>query len=434
MPRPVSATCFIFLSVSLAYAYHPVKVSAEADHRPTPIPDRIILSWAGEPSTTQAVTWRTDVTVTKAYAELALATNGPEFRKDPQRIDARTELLKTDINEAHYHSVQFTGLTPDTLYVYRVGDGENWSEWNQFRTASALRAPLEFIYVGDAQNDIYSMWSRVIREGFMTAPRTRFLLHAGDLVNTGTKDADWGEWHRAAGWINRSVSSFPSPGNHEYPKRQLTPHWRAQFTLPENGVAGLEESNYYLDIQGVRMISLNSNEKHQEQAEWLDQILSGNPARWTLITFHHPIFSTGKGRDNKSWRELMQPIFDKHGVDMVLTGHDHTYGRTNVTTGANVRSGKSGTVYVVSVSGPKMYKVDRKPNMPRVAQDTQLYQVIRIDGDQLVYQSRTARGALYDAFELRKRKGRPNLMIDRTPKTIPERVPATATTPTTNNN
>jgi hypothetical protein len=89
--------------------------------------------------------------------------------------------------------------------------------------------------------------------------------------------------------------------------------------------------------------------------------------------------------------------------------------------GTNVRSGKAGTVYVVSVSGPKMYKIDRKPNMTRVAQDTQLYQVIRIDGDRLSYQSRTARGVLYDAFELRKRAGQPNRMIDRTPKT-PERL------------
>lgn len=415
--------CLWLLLCLLPLSAHnsPKKVAADVDHRPTPIPDRVILTWAADPATTQAVTWRTDNTVTRAKAQLALATDGPEFRSESRDFDAVTGPLTTETGEAHYHSVQFTGLQPDTLYVYRVGDGENWSEWNQFRTASNRPAPLEFIYVGDAQNDIYSLWSRVIREGFMTAPRTRFLLHAGDLVNTGTKDTDWGEWHRAAGWINRSVSSFPSPGNHEYPKRVFAPHWRAQFTLPENGIKGLEESNYYLDIQGVRMISLNTNERQQEQAEWLDQLLSNNPCKWTLVTFHHPIFSTAKGRDNKQLRELLQPIFDKHGVDMVLTGHDHTYGRTNVMSGTNVRSGKAGTVYVVSVSGPKMYKIDRKPGMTRVAQDTQLYQVIRIDGDRLTYESRTARGVLYDAFELRKRAGRANQMIDRTPKT-PERL------------
>lgn len=418
----VQTRALILLAVAacVAAAHTPRKVGPEETYRPTPAPDRIILTWSGDPATTQSVTWRTDVTVTKGLAEIAEATDGPDFRKSAEQFTAVTEPLKTEMNEAHYHSVTFTQLRPDTMYVYRVGDGENWSEWHQFRTASAGPAPLEFIYVGDAQNDIFSMWSRVIREGFMNAPRTRFLVHAGDLVNTGTNDAHWGEWHRAAGWINGAVSAFPSPGNHEYggsSKRGLTAHWRKQFTLPANGVPGLEESNYHLDIQGVRMISLNSNEKQKEQAEWLDKLLAENPSRWTLVTFHHPIFSTGKGRDNKSWREMLQPVFDKHGVDMVLTGHDHTYGRTNVVAGTNVQAGKAGTVYVVSVSGPKMYKVDPKPNMVRVAQDTQLFQVIRIDGDRLIYESRTARGVLYDSFELRKRKGRPNQMINRIPKT-----------------
>lgn len=418
--RPLAAT---FCCLSLLSAHPPQKVAPEQTYRPTPAPDRIILTWSGDPATTQAVTWRTDTSIEKGLAEIAPATHGPQFPKQAKQFTAATESLKSDINEAHYHSVSFTALQPDTVYVYRVGDGVNWSEWNQFRTASAGPAPIEFIYVGDAQTDIFSMWSRVIREALLSAPRTRFIVHAGDLVNVGSTDALWGEWHRAAGWINQSVSSFPSPGNHEYPKKVFTAHWRKQFTLPENGVPGLEESNYFVDVQGVRMISINSNEKHQEQAAWLDKLLTTSTARWVLVTFHHPIFSTGKGRDNKELRELFQPIFDKHGVDMVLTGHDHTYGRTNVVTGASVQTGRAGTVYVVSVSGPKMYKIDRKPNMPRVAQDTQLFQVIRIDGDRLVYESRTARGDLYDSFELRKRKGRPNQMISRVPAT-PELIPA----------
>jgi len=410
-----AATC-------IAAAHTPRKVGPEETYRPTPAPDRIILSWSGDPATTQSVTWRTDLSVASALAEFAEATDGPEFAKKAQKVAAATEVFKSDINEAYYHSVTFKALRPDTVYAYRVGDGANWSEWHQFRTASTGPAPLEFIYVGDAQNDIFSMWSRVIREGFMTAPRTRFIVHAGDLVNKGSADALWGEWHRAAGWINGSVSAFPSPGNHEYSgSPTLTAHWQKQFTLPRNGVRGLEESNYYLDIQGVRMISLNSNEKLQEQAAWLDKVLAENSSRWVLVTFHHPIFSTKGNRDNPELRELLQPIFDKYGVDMVLTGHDHAYGRTNVVTGTNVQAGKAGTVYVVSVSGPKMYPISVKPNLVRMAQDTQLFQVIRIDGDRLVYESRTARGVLHDSFELRKRKGRPNQMIDHTPKT-PEAV------------
>ncbi|MBL8233125.1 MAG: metallophosphoesterase family protein [Bryobacterales bacterium] len=394
-------------------------------HKPTPFPDRVILTWSGDPATSQAVTWRTDATVTAALAEIAEAGDGPDFVKQAKKINARTEPLKTDLSLAHCHSVEFTGLNPGTMYAYRVGDGFNWSEWNQFRTASAKPAPLEFIYVGDAQNDLYSLWSRLIRQAYSDAPKMRFIVHAGDLINRAERDAEWGEWHQAAGWINRSVPSFPVPGNHEYGrqvegKKANTVNWRPQFTLPGNGVPGLEETNYYIDIQGVRMIALNSNERQQEQAEWLDKLLASNTQRWVIATFHHPIYSAARSRDNKALREVWQPVFDKHAVDLVMTGHDHTYARTNLMTGVNAQTGKNGTVYVVSVSGPKMYGLDRNPTMQRSAEDTQLFQIVRVDGDMLSYQAHTARGVLYDAFELKKRSGKSNQLVNKVPNT-PER-------------
>lgn len=384
-----------------------------------------MLGWTDDPATSMAVNWRTSTDVTKPMAEIAEAGDGPDFTKEAKELDASTQVLKTDINEAAFHTVRFTGLQPDTIYAYRVGDGKNWSEWNQFRTASAKADPLSFIYVGDAQNNIYSYWSRVIRTAYSSAPDVRFILHAGDLVNNRDRDSQWGEWFYGAGWINSKVALFPVPGNHEYGKgpngdREVSTHWRPQFALPENGPTGLEETVYYVDIQGVRVIGLNSNVKHEEQAAWLEKILANNPNKWTVLTFHHPIFSASRGRDNKELRELWKPILDKYKVDLVLTGHDHTYARSNLVSGTNMVD-KSGTVYVVSVSGPKMYQVDREDWMARTAARTQLFQVIRIDGNRLRYESRTARGVLYDAFELTKQgAGRPNKLVNRIPAT-PER-------------
>ena len=182
----------------------------------------------------------------------------------------------------------------------------------------------------------------------------------------------------------------------------LSRNWQPTFALPTNGPAGLEETAYFLDYQGVRFVGLNSNEQLGLQAEWLDRILDDNPHRWTILIFHHPVFSSARGRDNEKLRSLWMPVFDRHGVDLVLQGHDHTYGRTgNVRNGINVRDESSGTVYVVSVSGPKMYPSSDHPLMVRLGEDLQLYQVISIDGDSLVYESRTATGELYDAFLLR---------------------------------
>jgi 3',5'-cyclic AMP phosphodiesterase CpdA len=336
--------------------------------------------------------------------------------------------LVSDLSEAHYHSASFTGLVPNTMYVYRVGDGTNWSEWSQFTTASDRPEPLTFIYVGDAQNDIFSLWSRVIRAGYSKAPGAQFIIHAGDLVDAGNSDAEWGDWFRAAGWINAATPSVPAAGNHEYAAgeggdRKLSRHWQSQFTLPRNGPEGLEESSYYFDIQGVRVVVLNSSEKREEQARWLDELLSDNPNRWTIATFHHPVLSAMESRDNKALREQWQPVFDKHKVDLVLQGHDHTYARSNLVGGDNVQAVEAGTVYVVSVAGPKMGRLANRdePWWARAAEGTQLYQVIRIDGDSLFYESHTARGQVYDAFELHKRQGAANELIDRAPATAEHR-------------
>ena len=66
-------------------------------------------------------------------------------------ISAKTEAV--DLNQVndntqgtvHFHTVRFEALQPDTLYAYRVGDGEHyWSEWIQFRTAKSEPAPFSF--------------------------------------------------------------------------------------------------------------------------------------------------------------------------------------------------------------------------------------------------------------------------------------------------
>lgn len=393
------------------------KTPVEELNRPTATPDRIILTWTADPATTQAVTWRTSTNVDNPVAQIAVAEDGPDFPEKAEKVDATSVTLESDLSTAKYHTAEFSGLEPRTLYAYRVGDGSNWSEWNQFRTASDRPDPLTFIYVGDAQNNIYEMWSRVIRMGFTHAPQANFILHAGDLVNKANRDEEWGEWFRSAGWINRSMPSVATPGNHEYDDGMLTGHWRPTFALPSNGLPALAESNYYVDIQGVRMVAMNSNEHRAEQAEWLDSVLADNPNRWTIITYHHPLFSSARGRDNAELRESWQPVFDKHHVDLVLQGHDHSYGRSNLLTGVNAQEGAFGTVYVVSVSGPKMYPVENREWMERNAGQTQLFQVIRIDGDKLDYEARTARGVLYDAFELHKQADKPNRLINKVPPT-----------------
>jgi 3',5'-cyclic AMP phosphodiesterase CpdA len=422
-------------------------------YAPTAMPDRVVLTISGDPRTTQSVTWRTSTEVATGLAEIALAEAGPNFPEKAKVFVAKSEALKSDLSTAHYHSVTFQDLTPGSVYTYRVGDGTNWSEWYQFRTAAPEDEAFSFVYFGDAQNDVRSMWSRVIREAFRDAPKASFFLHAGDLINRAESDGEWGEWFDAGDWLNATIPVVAIPGNHEQARnedrsRRLSHHWRPTFTFAENGPRGLEETCYTLTYHNMRIVALNSNTLHEEQAEWLDKVLAENESEWVVCTFHHPIYSTGKGRDNAELRALWKPIFDKYQVDLVLQGHDHTYGRTgfevpenpleslrtaaaqasetgvqlaaaeevNVATGLQARDATNGTVYVVSVSGPKMYNNTRYPFMKRVAEDTQLYQVIKIEGSMLRFEARTAIGQLYDAFELTKQPGAKNKLVELPPE------------------
>jgi hypothetical protein len=382
-----------------------------------------------------AVNWRTSPGTRATYAQITPADPAPYLADSARTILGRDTLVLTDLNGARFHSVVMDGLQPATQYAYRVGDSVYWSEWSHFRTAAEREAPLSFLYFGDAQNDIKSLWSRAVRGAFAKMPDANFMLHAGDLVNRSLRDHEWGEWFYAGGWIYRSMPSIATPGNHEYEPtpdrgRRLSEQWRPTFTLPENGPEGFPETAYFVDYQGTRFISLDSpafiydSTRMAPQVEWLRGILADNPNTWTIVTMHHPVYSSRYGRDNEFLREQLQPVFEEFGVDLVLQGHDHAYGRgTTLPLGTGARPTIDGPVYVVSVSGPKMYYLSLEPWMQRAGSNTQLYQLIRIAGDSLDFTAYTVTGETYDAFTLVKQEGeRPNVFLDRAPENVPERV------------
>ena len=403
-------------------AYEPNKVKDQFSY-----PEHIILTWKNNPATSQAVTWRTDSSVLEAYAEIAIADPSPNFGKISEKYQAETTEIYTEDGVVLYHSVNFINLLPQTLYAYRVSSGETWSEWFHFRTASNKLDPFSFIYLGDAQTEIFSLWSRAVRAAYSHAPKASFMIYGGDLVDQANSDQQWSEWFKAGGWIFGMMPSVPVAGNHEYEKnknngKRISKFWRPQFTLPEHMSDGLEELVYYIDFQGVRLVVLNSNERLIEQAGWLEDLLNDNPNKWTIIAFHYPIFSSAKKRDHKKLRNLWKPIFDKYKVDIVLQGHDHNYAREyNLHNNETSFNNESGTMYITSVSGPKMYKLYSNRHLNRAAENTQLFQIISITNNKLHYEAITVTGELYDSFDLIKQKDASKLLVEEVPPEVPER-------------
>lgn len=400
----------------------PAKFPAAEIHKPSPVPDRITLTPTTTPAVSQKVTWRAEAPANWAQAQIlaaprALVGGVPAADATVSTVPAASSTpVNTTLGYAStYHTVEFSGLAANTRYTYRVGDGTNWSEWQDFTTAAAGFEPFSFVYYGDAQNNIDSAVPRVFRQAFADRPEAKVVVNAGDLIDNANSEEQWGQWHQADGFINSQVNSISIPGNHEY-SGGLSTFWRPQFPYPDNGPGNeeLKQTAYYVDYQGVRFIGLDSN--HQSNATlmaaqtgWLEQVLAGNPHKWTVVTFHHPVYSTTGTRNNPNVRAQWGPLLERYGVDLVLQGHDHSYGRGNVATARKSGAVHNGVVYVVSVSGGKMYALNGGTNwtgngaeVVSQSQNTQLYQLIDVAGDQLRFEARYANGEHHDGFLIRK--------------------------------
>ncbi|MGW9633662.1 metallophosphoesterase [Nocardiopsis alba] len=392
--------------------------TAAAHARPAPTvqdpTERITLSPTADPTTSQTITWRGD------HGDTALVRYAPA--DDPEQTRDVQAHISTEA-AGTYYTATLTGLTPATAYDYRVGDGDTTlSDTHTFTTAAPDDTPFDFLYFGDIQNDITDGAAPVIRAALDAEPDAALAVHAGDLINTSTNDTQWAEWYDAFGTATGSINHLAAPGNHEYSGATLSPQWTGQFPTPGNGPtsgADLPETVYHTDYQGVRFVVLNSNYRNaaplnrdawlREQARWLDQALTDNPNEWTVVTFHHPVFSNSPGRDNGPLRQAWLQVLEEHDVDLVLQGHDHSYSRGNLTEHhTDDPAVQTGPVYAVSVTGPKMYDAgdtnwtDNDAEARVQATDTQTYQSIEVDGTTLKYQARTIDGQIIDAFTIVK--------------------------------
>ncbi len=386
-------------------------------------PERIILNLTDNPSSEIAITWRTSGDVSNPLVQFAVSEQWIEFENKLSTANAKKEIVLTDKQKTVFHySVVLKNLKENTLYVYRVGGDSVWSEWIQFTTAKKDPQEFTFNFFGDPQNDLRDHCSRLFRQAFKISPESQFWLFSGDLTSEPEDEQFSGLFFAGSPFFSM-VPTAMVPGNHDIEflyengkvirdskgkklrGSKVSNLWNAHFTLPENGPADYQETTYSFDYQGVRFILINSNDEDNLslQADWMEKLLMNNPNNWTIAVFHHPLYSAGRERDDDDTRNAFLKLFDKYSVDLVLTGHDHAYARSKkICNGAVVPDSEKGTVYVVSVAGPKMYSVNSNYNhiMAKTGGNVQLFQKITVSHKKLDYASYTVNGILYDSFEL----------------------------------
>ena len=381
------------------------------DHSARPTPDQIILTWSGDPRTTQTIQWRTSDPVRKGYvrySKKSVIVAPSQANSRPLEIEATTEPIRTRfiVNDPsiRHHTATLTNLEPATTYLYSVGDGtaRGWTPSAEFNTAPAHPAPFSFVYLGDAQVGFYH-WGALLRTAYRTRPEAAFYVIAGDLVNHGADRNDWDDLFFNARGVFERRPVVPVLGNHDCLGGHPSLYLR-YFDLPNNGPRKIERERVYsFQYSNALFVVLDSNLNPAKQTAWLEEQLSTSKATWKFVLFHHPAYSSAPKRDNPEIRALWGALFDKYHVDFALQGHDHSYLRTYpLKAGARVASPAEGTIYTVAVSGTKMYHQQPREYTAFGMTNVSTFQTVDINNLRLTYRAHDSTGKVRDEIVIEK--------------------------------
>ena len=367
-------------------------------------PDRILLTWSGDPMNSRDVTWQGDTLTRQGSLQIV----GVPSPGDTILYASSAKIIKTSGGASAFYRVEIKNLKSGETYRYRVANGPYWSGWYKFKIGSSPDSAYSFIFIGDVQDSINGRSGELFHRAFASQPDAAFFLFIGDMIER-PHDEYWGEWFKAGDSLFRTIPVIATPGNHEYHKgliQKLDERWMAHFSFPQNGPPDFLGRVCYWDYNHTRYISLDSNgiqsvSSALEQRRWLKSVLEKTHERWIVVIMHHPIYSTSRGRDYFYLRALFKPLFDQYNVDLVLQGHDHAYGRAIHIPNRKFKE-QQGAVYVVTHASPKLYDIGFSPKMDKLATNTPMYQLLDVSNDSIRYRAYTSNGAYFDGFTIKK--------------------------------
>lgn len=246
-----------------------------------------------------------------------------------------------------------TGLTSDTEYAYRVGDGTEWSPIYTFKTGNP-KAKYSVIATADPQMGNAreaEAWKVTLEKAVAKAGHASFMLNAGDLgdKSNSMEQYDW----ITAPKVLRSLPFATAIGNHDTFDFLGEPHEQIglmpiHFNWPnhteEQSPLKITEGDkpfmraggdYYFNYGNTLYVVLNSNVKDVEvHRNFMNTAVASNPNRtWTVALFHHDIYGTGDHagtayQDAQKMQPTWSPFLDEFGVDIAINGHDHVYARS----------------------------------------------------------------------------------------------------------
>nr|WSZ98670.1 metallophosphoesterase family protein [Streptomyces sp. NBC_00857] len=351
------------------------------------------LAFGSDPKTRMTVSWQVPFAVKNPYVRVGLKPwdLSQKITAEVRSLHTPSLSAKLPAVEQYYLHAALERLRPGTTYYYGVGhdgfdpaDARNLGTVSTFRTAPARAESFVFTAFGD-QGVSYDA---LANDQVILGQNPVFHLHAGDLcyadtsgqgTESDTYDARvWDQFLAQTETVASQVPWMVTTGNHDMEAWYSPDGYggqNARWTLPDSGLDPVKSPGVYSFTYGnVGVVALDANDISYEirantgytdgaQTRWLDRRLGELRADkgidFIVVFFHHCAFSTTNSHASDGGvRDTWVPLFDKHGVDLVVNGHNHVYERTDALRGGkvgrkapigeSVSSVRDGIVYVTA--------------------------------------------------------------------------------------
>ncbi|MEF2246566.1 metallophosphoesterase [Paenibacillus sp. IITD108] len=393
------------------HMYSPVMNFIVANPVFTEQPVNISVSMGEQPAESRRFNWHTHIDVKDTVVEYVKESEFTSFSAgNVQRSMGSNELYNShSFGTYRVHRAEVTGLESGTAYKFRVGNGGDFvSAEGRFVTSEVSGDMTKFVFIGDSQGAAekdYELWKDTLDNAIADLPDAEFIVHAGDMVDKGFLQQEWNWWFAAAQQHLMQRTLITAIGNHEVMGTNGAGDYLAHFNNPTNGASSVRGTSFSFDVKDTHFVLLNTElgaESYEEQAQWLDRDLKATDKKWKVLMFHQGPY--GSVYSNERVQAQWVPILDKHGVDLVLNGHDHVYVRTYLMKGGAF-SEKEGTRYVVGgSSGSKFYALVNRPWQELTFDQSRvnIYTTVEITKGEIKVTAKTAAGEIVDTLIIEK--------------------------------
>ncbi len=341
------------------------------------------LSWQNDPSTTMTISWKTSESTSSIVQYGLDSTYGLEEIGLP----------------GLFHVVELTGLTPNTAYHFRIGNGETWSLDKDFKTEN-IDDHATFFAMGDSR---HNRVDRAFSAMQMSQISADFAVFTGDFVDSGLDVIQWTNWFYDFRFLLNEIPFMPVLGNHE----KNHSNYYDNFALPG------KEEYYSFNYGPIHFVALHTcvpdyGGTFDEQISWLHADLQAhNDFAWKIVIMHRPAFASSpryNSGDYDDVKALLVPIFEQYNISMVITGHDHFYERlinNNIT-------------YVIAGSiGAPLYEFNPfyRINQSITGESTYHFTLLDVYPNQLDFRAFRTDYSLLDEFTFNK-EDKPDLRVE----------------------